>query len=120
MSLRASSWPAGVPCWADLSVPDVAAAQSFYSGVLGWSFGEADPAFGGYVIAEVKGAAAAGIGPLQMEGQPSSWTLYFASDDAEKTQEAVREAPRMGAPTDGLAVSVKEEKLDVSEVARFP
>ncbi len=91
MTLRTSPWPTGFPCWTDLSVPDVAAAQVFYSSVLGWGFGETDPQFGGYVIAEVKDTAAAGIGPQQMEGQPSAWTLYFATDDADKTQAAVTE-----------------------------
>lgn len=89
MSIRTSPWPAGVPCWVDLSVADVAAAQAFYAAVLGWSFDPPDPASGGYVIAEVEGAAAAGIGPMASEGQPAAWTLYLASDDADETAEAV-------------------------------
>src|SRR4051794_32080177 len=83
MSKRTSRWPDGVPCWADLRVPDVAAAQRFYAEVLEWDFRPTDLEFGGYVIAECEGAAAAGIGPLPF-GVPPSWTLYLAGDDVEK------------------------------------
>jgi len=83
MSIRTSRWPNGVPCWADLSVPDVEAAKRFYAEVLGWSYRPTDVEFGGYTIAEVKGAATAGIGPLPY-GAPASWTLFLAGDDVDK------------------------------------
>jgi len=70
----------------------VPAATAFYSAVLGWSFSEPDQEFGGYVIGSVKGTAAAGIGPQQQAGAPAAWTLYFASDDADGTALAVKEA----------------------------
>src|SRR4051812_50168857 len=92
MSLRTSPWPAGVPCWTDLTVPDVPAAVAFYSAVLGWSFAEPDDEFGGYVIGSVGGSAAAGIGPQQQPDLPAAWTLYFAADDADATARAVRDA----------------------------
>jgi predicted enzyme related to lactoylglutathione lyase len=72
-----------VPCWADLSVPDVEAAKRFYAKVLGWHYRPTDVEFGGYTIAEVKGAATAGIGPLPY-GAPASWTLFLAGDDVDK------------------------------------
>ena len=90
MSTRTSPWPTGVPCWVDLSVPDVAAAQRFYADVLGWSFQEDDDErYGGYTVALVGGNAAAGIGPQYQEGMPPAWPLYFASDDADATAAAV-------------------------------
>jgi predicted enzyme related to lactoylglutathione lyase len=73
-------------------VPDVDAATAFYSAVLGWSFTKPDEQFGGYVIASVGEAAAAGIGPQQGPDQPAAWTLYFASDDADATAAAVTQA----------------------------
>ncbi len=91
MSIRTSRWPAGVPCWVDLTTTDVAAAREFYRAVLGWSFQDTEQEYGGYVIGEAGGGAAAGIGPIQGEGQPPAWTLYFASDDADKTGAAVTE-----------------------------
>ena len=90
MSIQVSRWPTGVPCWVDLSVPDVQAAVTFYRDVLGWSFSEPSAEFGGYTIGAVRGAAAAGIGPLQ-PGASAAWTLYMASDDADKTAAAVAE-----------------------------
>ena len=33
MSIRTEPWPAGVPCWADLTVPDVDAAKALYAEV---------------------------------------------------------------------------------------
>jgi predicted enzyme related to lactoylglutathione lyase len=91
MSIRTSPWPTGIPCWADLTVPDVAAARRFYSAVLGWVFQDTGEEYGGYVIAQVHGTAAAGVGPLPQPGMPSAWTLYFATDDVEKTAAAVTE-----------------------------
>jgi uncharacterized protein len=89
MTLRTEPWPAGVPCWADIQVPDVPAAQAFYGSVLGWDFTEADDAFGGYVIALVNGSAAAGIGPIM--GGATAWVLYLATDDIDKTTASVAE-----------------------------
>lgn len=37
MSIRTSPWPSGVPCWADLMVPDIDVAGRF-SDVLGWTY----------------------------------------------------------------------------------
>jgi hypothetical protein len=91
MSIRTAPWPAGVPCWADLSVPDVTAATAFYSRVLGWSFTAPDEEFGGYVIGSLQGAPAAGIGPQQQPG-PAGWTLYFAAPDADSLAASVSEA----------------------------
>lgn len=90
MSIRTSPWPAGVPCWTDLVTPDVEAAQRFYAAVMGWDFAGTGEEYGGYVIAQVRGAAAAGIGPVPEGGQPA-WTLYLASDDADATATAVRD-----------------------------
>ena len=92
MPKRTSPWPTGVPCWVDLTVPDVPAAQAFYSAVLGWTFAEGAEDFGGYVIAQVDGAAVAGIGPTTRQGIPAAWTLYLATDDADRTAGAVTDA----------------------------
>jgi predicted enzyme related to lactoylglutathione lyase len=88
MSVRTSRWPAGVPCWVDLTVPDVAVATAFYAAVLGWEFADTGDEYGGYAIATARGAPTAGIGPQAGE-TPSAWTLYVATDDAEATAAAV-------------------------------
>ena len=91
MSTRTDPWPAGTPCWVDLSVPDVAAAVAFYADVIGWAFVDSGPDFGGYQIAQVGGRAAAGVGPIMQEGQPAAWTVYLASDDVDATAKLVHE-----------------------------
>lgn len=90
MTHRDTPWPAGAPCWVDLSVPDVPAATTFYGAVLGWTFVDSGEEFGGYHIAQVDGRAASGIGPVMAEGQPSFWTVYLASDDADATAKLVQ------------------------------
>jgi predicted enzyme related to lactoylglutathione lyase len=92
MPIRTSQWPAGVPCWVDLTVTDVPAAQAFYGQVLGWTFVDTSDEYGGYVIAQVDGAAAAGIGPTPQPGLPSNWTLYLASNDADGTAKLITDA----------------------------
>jgi predicted enzyme related to lactoylglutathione lyase len=92
VTTRTTPWPAGVPCWTDLSTPDLDAAQAFYGAVLGWDFERpAGAEYGGYVIAQVRGSAAAGLGPIQSPGMPAAWTLYIASDDVERTASAIAE-----------------------------
>ncbi|WP_299040174.1 VOC family protein [uncultured Pseudokineococcus sp.] len=95
MTLRTSPWPAGTPCWVDVTARDVRAASAFYAAVLGWDVsapGEgSDEEYGGYVIASARGAAAAGIGPRTQPDSPSAWTLYLATDDVEATAAAVPE-----------------------------
>ncbi len=66
-------------------------AAMFYADVLGWTIQRTDDEFGGYVIAEMRGAAAAGTGPLRSDGAPPAWTLYFATVDADATADAAVE-----------------------------
>lgn len=108
MSTRTSPWPAGVPCWADLMVPDVREATAFYSAVLGWTVPEPDEEWGGYVVAHVDGAATAGLGP-QEAGARTAWTLYFATDDADLTAKAITAA----------GGTVQREPVDVGPLGRM-
>ena len=91
MSTRTDPWPAGTPCWVDLSVPDVEGAVAFYAAVLGWTFVDTGPDYGNYQIAQMDGRAAAGVGPFMQEGQPSAWTVYLASDDVDATAKLIGE-----------------------------
>jgi predicted enzyme related to lactoylglutathione lyase len=91
MPTRTDPWPAGTPCWVDLAVPDVEAAVAFYADVVGWTFVDSGPEYGGYQIAQVDGRAAAGVGPVMQEGQPSAWTVYLASDDVDATAKLIGE-----------------------------
>lgn len=77
-----SSRPA-TPVWVDLASTNAPAARAFYAHIFGWDVHvEEDPQYGGYAMARVDGKDAAGIGPAQ-PGQPSAWTVYLGTDDAD-------------------------------------
>lgn len=78
----------GTPCWADLTVSDLARSQEFYSKLFGWTYGETSAEVNYYTNALVDGRAVAGMGP-DMEGfdSPNIWTIYLATDDVAATHE---------------------------------
>jgi predicted enzyme related to lactoylglutathione lyase len=91
MPTRDTPWPAGTPCWVDLSSPDLPKAVEFYRSVLGWTLVDMGAEFGNYHIAQVDGRSAAGIGPVMTAEQPSAWTVYLATDDADATAKMITE-----------------------------
>jgi predicted enzyme related to lactoylglutathione lyase len=70
---------------------DVGAAREFYNALFGWELTDTGPDGGGYLIAELRGRAVAGIGPMMQgqEGHPPVWTTYLASADVDATAEQV-------------------------------
>jgi predicted enzyme related to lactoylglutathione lyase len=88
MSTR-SSTPAGAPCWADLLTSDPGRIRAFYGDVLGWQAEEPNSDFGGYFNFTRNGVRVAGCMPSNpdMGGVPDTWSVYLASDDADKTLE---------------------------------
>lgn len=108
MSTRDTPWPTGTPCWVDYGAPDVDAAGAFYADVLGWSLQASGPEHGGYVMAQVAGRDAAGIGPAT-PGMPPAWVTYLASDDVDATAAAARVA----------GGTVLAEPFDVADLGRM-
>ena len=84
----------GTPCWIDLGTPDQDAAGEFYGRLFGWELHEDENAeeTGGYRTAQIDGRAVGGVMKLMQEGQPPAWLTYFASDDADATVAAAKEA----------------------------
>lgn len=82
----------GAPIWVDFSSGDLDASKSFYEKLFGWQETASDPAFGGYVVCKLNGKDVAGIGPTQGPDQPSAWTVYLATDDADETARKVTAA----------------------------
>ncbi len=92
MTTRDKPWPTGTPCWVDLLVDDIPAAQTFYGDLFGWEFDEASAGSGGYVMGEIDGHPVAGIGPRpEALDVPSVWTTYLATDDADDTAQRITE-----------------------------
>lgn len=74
-----------MPCWVELSAPELEAAQDFYGGLFGWTF-EAPGPMGFGVKALSDGQVVAGISPQPEqapEGQPGFWSLYFKVADLQ-------------------------------------
>ena len=92
MPTRDTAWAPGTPCWVDYSAADLAAAQAFYADLLGWSYTDGDPEYGGYLTCLASGKEAAGMAPRMDPSAPPSWTTYFATEDADKTCEATTAA----------------------------
>jgi len=81
------------PIWTDLSTSDPAAARDFYAKLFGWKVEvNPDPQYGGYALAKISGKDVAGIGPKQMEQQPSAWMVYIGTPDADDTAKKAQAA----------------------------
>lgn len=84
---------ANKPVWADLASSDAAGSRDFYSKVFGWKIEvNPDPQYGGYGMAKVGGTQVAGIGPKMSAEQPTAWSLYIGTDDADDLAKKVQAA----------------------------
>ena len=92
MPTRDTAWPAGTPCWIDYGAADLAAAKTFYSELLGWTYTGGEEEYGGYLTAQVNEQPAAGLAPQMDPDDPPRWTTYFATDDADATAARITEA----------------------------
>lgn len=87
---------AGVPgslCWADLSTPDVAAAQAFYTGLFGWKIAPGEHDTSGYLHIQNGESFIGGIPPAQHRNPkaPPHWLVYFQVADVDATAAKAKE-----------------------------
>src|SRR5258705_8969520 len=80
-----NTFASGTPNWVDLGTTDVAAASAFYSALFGWTVQDLGPDSGGYGMILLEGKRIAGIGPATYPTRGTSWTVYFATADADDT-----------------------------------
>lgn len=75
----------GSMCWHELYTRDLAAAQTFYKKLLGWTTSEMSMPQGPYIIAKDGDEQIAGMMAIapEMGPMPPNWTVYFAVDDCE-------------------------------------
>ncbi len=107
----------GIPCWVDLMTPDPAAAAEFYSGLFGWNCVAGGDDVGGYIMADLGGRTAAGIGGLPPGFEvPPVWSTYIATTDAEATLARVADA---GGTVVLPAMSVEQNGILLGRMARF-
>jgi uncharacterized protein len=84
---------ANKPAWVDLASKDPAASRDFYAKLFGWQIEvNPDPQYGGYALAKIDGQDVAGIGGTQSPEQPTAWSVYIATDDAEELGRRVQAA----------------------------
>jgi predicted enzyme related to lactoylglutathione lyase len=82
----------GIPNWVDLGTADLADATRFYTELFGWTAHVSGEQYGGYTIFNLRGRPVAGAGPLFGEGQPTAWSAYVATDDADAVAARVEAA----------------------------
>jgi predicted enzyme related to lactoylglutathione lyase len=86
------SYAPGVPMWVDLSSTDLGGATAFYTGLFGWDAEDMGEEAGHYTMMRKDGKTVAAVGPVMNPGQPSAWTTYVATQDANASATKVREA----------------------------
>ncbi len=82
----------GAPCWADVSLPDLAAGRSFYGELFGWSFRDQGEKFGHYTMATLDGKNVAALMAKMDPAMPTAWGVFLATSDVAKTAAKVTEA----------------------------
>ncbi|MET0422653.1 MAG: VOC family protein [Actinoplanes sp.] len=78
----------GSPSWVDLGTADLDDAERFYTSLFGWT---AD-SYNGYTTFLLNGQPVAGAGPLYGEGQPTAWSTYIATSNADAVAARVEAA----------------------------
>jgi predicted enzyme related to lactoylglutathione lyase len=81
----------GVPSWVDLGAPDLAAAVSFYTELMGWETEDMGEEAGHYTIASKDGKQVAALSTAQDPGPPR-WATYINVDDVDAVSSKVEAA----------------------------
>jgi predicted enzyme related to lactoylglutathione lyase len=86
------TYPAGVTSWVDIEHPDLEAAAAFYGGLFGWTVEQATPpgVTPRYLIAQLDGVDAAGLGESVASAGGPAWHTYVAVDDADASAARVQ------------------------------
>lgn len=104
-----TSYDPGTPSWVELATSDVAAAKTFYGGLLGWDFDERPAGEGTtYVICQKQGKSVAGM--MQAQGDmPPAWLSYVTVSDVDGTS----------AQVEGAGGQVLQQPFDVLDKGRM-
>jgi len=93
MSTRTDKWPAGTPCWVDLTTSDPDAARAFYAELFAWDLQVGPDETGHYTMALKNDLPVAAINGMPAPGDmPSAWATYLATDDLDATWAAAMAA----------------------------
>jgi predicted enzyme related to lactoylglutathione lyase len=90
MVQRDTPWAPGTPCWVDLGVDNLEEGKAFYGDLFGWEFSEGSAETGFYSVITKDGRDIGGIAPKMSAAQPTAWTTYLATDNADETAAKVK------------------------------
>ncbi|KAF4409247.1 MULTISPECIES: VOC family protein [Streptomyces] len=82
----------GVPCWADVMLPDLEAGKRFYGELFGWTFEDDGADHAHYTEALLDGRKAAALAPKPDGRMPTAWGVYLATADASRAAARIRTA----------------------------
>ena len=95
--------------WYELRTTDAAAAESFYSAVVGWRPESVGAQSGGYTTFNTARGGVAGMMTLGAGEGPARWTGYIAVDDVDAMAERIKAA----------GGEVRQPPTDVPGILRF-
>lgn len=106
-----TSYEPGTPSWVDLATSDLDAAKRFYGELFGWEAQDtgSPEETGGYAFFMLGGRSVAGVMPIMDEGQPTAWSTYVSTDDADAVAARAQEA----------GATVLAGPMDVMEAGRM-
>lgn len=101
----------GMIGWTELASNDLAGHSAFYGEVVGWKAAASDMSEHPDYLLLGNGDARGGVAGLSkaFEGMPTAWTLYFSTDDVDKTVAQVAE----------LGGTVAVPPFDVPKIGRM-
>src|ERR1700677_1801099 len=77
----------GKMIWADLTTPDLAAAEKFYGALFGWTFQRIRAGEVNYAVAMLDGRPIGGMVEKPIPaGQQSVWLIYLATNDIDRVK----------------------------------
>ncbi|MFC0112321.1 VOC family protein [Kibdelosporangium aridum] len=82
----------GAPNFINLATTDFDKSVQFYGEVFGWTYQPLPEGDEGYGYLCLDGKVVAGISPVPTPETPSTWTVFFHSQDAAVTSKAIAEA----------------------------
>jgi uncharacterized protein len=113
----------GKMLWADLVTPDLAAAERFYGGLLGWTFQSVRAGRSNYAVAMLDGRPVAGLLQKAMpsgERHQSAWLTFLAASDIDNVKRlAVSHGAKVLADTKGYPMRGRQCVLSDPEGAVF-
>jgi uncharacterized protein len=86
-----TTYAPGTPIWVDLGSPDLGASTRFYTQLFGWQAEDLGEQAGHYTMFRQNGKSVAAVGPLMMPNQPTVWSTYISTDNAQETARKVTE-----------------------------